>query len=88
MGAPNKGPRLLQARPAIDHLDVTPHDTDPLSADGPALGLFVGTAGTVAVKAVSGVIAHYVCANGTYLDIACTHVMDTGTDADDIVALF
>lgn len=48
--------------------------------------LFIGTGGTITVIPVGQTDAvPFVVGDGSYLDVIVSRVLDTGTDADDIV---
>lgn len=66
---------------------VTPHDTTPLTATTRAV--FVGVEGALTVTmAGGGNVTFATVPAGVILPIRVTHVLDTGTDADSIVALW
>jgi len=66
---------------------VTPHDTNELAFITRAL--FIGGAGELTVKMASGSNVTFAAVPaGTLLPIQCYIVLDTGTDATGIVALF
>lgn len=65
---------------------VTP-GTDPLPS-GPCRGLYVGTGGDVEVIRVlwGDTLVYANVPSGTFLPIACTHVLAANTTASDIIA--
>ncbi len=74
--------------PAYNQVAVTPDDDDLIPE---TRGLYIGTAGDVTVlPAVPGATAVLYASvpGGTILPVRVVKVLDTGTDADDIVALF
>lgn len=72
---------------ARDHHEVTPSDSDVY--DPPFRAVFVGTGGDVAIKSLGGTTAVYKnVPDGGTIFCAGTQILDTGTDADDIVAQF
>lgn len=78
----------MTSLPATIFVPVTPHDDNAFSDNQPCRGIIVGTAGTiVAVDENDDEVAIYVVA-GVVLPIATKHILATGTDAEDIVALF
>lgn len=64
--------------------DVTPSDSASIS---PAIGLYVGNAGTVKAAGMDGTVGTYICQAGQYLTGRFTKVLATGTTATGIVAL-
>ncbi len=74
--------------PATRAAAVTPHDTNEL--DCVTRGIFVGTGGDLAVVMAddSAAVTFTNVPNGTILPIRVKQVLDTGTDADDILALY
>ena len=74
--------------PARSFVAVSPSDTVDLASG--CIGLYVGTAGAVAVVPVGGSTAvNFVAVPaGTTLKIQCRRVNSTGTAASNIVALF
>lgn len=69
-----------------DGADVTPHDSNDLATPGV---LFVGTGGDVAIHTLAGTeLVFKNVANGSFLPVIAKRVLDTGTDADDIIVLF
>lgn len=74
-------------KPADDAEVVTPSDTVLLR--GVSRGIYTGSGGDLAVKMVSGASVVFAdTAAGSVLPIQVTHVLDTGTAATDIVALY
>jgi hypothetical protein len=72
---------------ATDGVAVTPADSD--LARKPAVGLYVGTGGAVAVQTLDGTTLTFAnVADGTFLPIVVNQVRTTGTDASDIIALY
>lgn len=71
--------------PAVDWESVTPSDTNYLRSRA---AIFVGTGGTVVIESVFGNTAPFVVGDGTLLPVWAVRVLATGTDADDIVALY
>lgn len=73
--------------PYTEAAAVTPHDTNELTHVTRAL--WVGSAGALAVEMANGedVIFGAVPA-GSLIPVRVKKVLDTGTDADDIVALW
>lgn len=73
--------------PATRAEAVTPHDTNDL--DAATRGLYVGTAGALTVITAGGDTVTLVAVPaGSILPLSVTRVLATGTDADDIVALW
>lgn len=80
--------RSTDTSPASKAVAVTPHDTDNITG-GPCRSLYVGTSGDItAVLADGGSAVLFANVPVGILPIQVTRVNDTGTDADDIVALF
>lgn len=76
-----------QSSPAIQWKAVTPSDSTVLAAG--CRGLFVGTAGNVAVTGADGTSVTFLnVANGTKLDLGPVKVLSTGTTASNILALY
>lgn len=74
--------------PATHAVAVTPHDTNPIVSGVPCCrGLWVGTAGDLTVVMAGGDTVTYPNASG-WMPIVCQIVMDTGTDAEGIVAVW
>jgi len=73
-------------QPATDAVAVAPSDTNDLPYISRAL--YIGTAGTLKVRMLSGKDVTFAAVAAGLLPIRCTKVYDTGTDADDIVALW
>lgn len=72
--------------PARDAFAVTPHDTNPLPRLPKAL--LVGSAGTIALRAVDSAADVVVgVVSGQLVPIRASHVRATGTSAGQIVAL-
>lgn len=72
--------------PASRAEEVSPHDTTALTR--PSRALYIGTTGDLTVTTVAGDTVTFVAVPaGFLLPIRVTHVLDTGTDADDIVSL-
>jgi hypothetical protein len=72
--------------PAQDAEAVTPSDAAPLAQV--ARGLYVGSAGALRVRMLSGVDVTFAAVPaGTLLPLRASHVLATGTTAGDIVAL-
>ena len=84
----------LSLRHAYDFTAVTPSDSVFIqpSSDGvggaPTIGLYIGTSGDVTCLNAAGDPITFVEVPVGILYIATTRVNDTGTDADDIVALY
>lgn len=84
----------LPPGPAGHGWNVEPSDTVPLPATTRAI--YVGDAGDVAVLLAgvdnstpsAGVVTFLAVPAGTTLWVSATHVMDTGTDSTNIVALW
>ena len=73
--------------PALYAAAVTPHDTNALAST--TRGIYVGVEGALTVTmAGGGDVTFAVVPAGTVLPIRVTHVLDTGTDATSIVALW
>lgn len=73
--------------PAEYAVAVTPHDTTALSPQPRAL--YVGVSGDVTVTMAGGGDAAFLnVPSGAILPIRVSKVLDTGTDATDIVALY
>lgn len=75
---------IFSSRDAIISAEaVTPSDTAEQNFDA----IFVGTAGDLAVQCIkdSAPVTFKNLANGTFLRVNVAKVLDTGTDADDIV---
>ncbi len=73
--------------PAIGNIAVTPSDSDDLVQTSRAL--YVGTGGTVVVRAHDGTEASYVgVPTGLILPVRAVRVLATGTTASDIVAMY
>ncbi|AYD03429.1 hypothetical protein [Neorhizobium sp. NCHU2750] len=73
--------------PASAGITVTPSDTESLSTTSRAL--FVGNAGTLAVRMLSGDTLTFAGVSaGSFLPLRVTQVLSTGTSASAIVALF
>lgn len=73
--------------PAVDFQAVTPSDSDDLAPS--ARALYVGFGGDVAVLNSRGDAVTFVgVVTGTVLPIQTKRVLETGTSADSIVALF
>lgn len=84
--------RAIMARlgtgPAWDVSAVTPNDSTDLP-DGPCRGLYIGTSGDVKLTPAAGSTAVvFVGVPVGVLPVAASRVYDTGTDADDILALY
>ena len=72
--------------PARRALAVTPHDTDALPILAKAL--WVGTAGSVVLRAVDGATdVSFTVPAGQILPVRASHVRATGTSAGNLVAL-
>ena len=72
---------------AIKGVDVTPNDGADLAIPGAVL--YIGTGGDVKVTTISGDdVTFKNLANGSVLAVQVKKVFSTGTDADDIVALY
>jgi hypothetical protein len=72
--------------PATDAATITPSDTVPL--DVTTRAVFVGTSGNLAVIMAGGESVTFVNVPVGVLPIRVTQVMDTGTSADNIVAMW
>lgn len=74
--------------PARNAVAVVPHDTTTLA--NVTRGLWVGTGGDVTVLMAAGgsAVAFLNVPDGSLLPIQIQRVNDTGTDADDMVALW
>jgi len=72
---------------AIKGVAVTPNDGADLAIPGAVL--YIGTGGDVKVTTISGDdVTFKNLANGSVLAVQVKKVFSTGTDADDIVALY
>ena len=72
---------------AIKGVAVTPNDGANLAIPGAVL--YIGTGGDVKVTTISGDdVTFKNLANGSVLAVQVKKVFSTGTDADDIVALY
>ncbi len=77
---------LEKASPAVDAVAVTPHDTAVYPA---ARALYVGESGTVVLRTRRNNVVTFVgVLGGSILPVENIGVLDTGTDAGDIVALY
>lgn len=72
--------------PAKDYKPLTPSD-DAADNVEEFRGIYVGTAGDVVLVSASGNKATFKAASGT-LDVGGVRVDDTGTTANDIIALY
>lgn len=82
-----------ETRSAAFGRDVTPSDTEDLLDDGgysvTTRGVYVGTSGDVAVMWADGTTTTFVApATGIAHPWKAKRILDTGTTASDIVALF
>ena len=66
---------------------VTPSDSADLP-DGPARGLYVAAAGTLRVADATGVVVDLVSLEAQYHPIQVSRVLESGTTAAGIVALY
>lgn len=90
---PAKDPYAQRSIPvnsyARNAFQVTPSDTNNLPTYAKAL--YIGTEGNIAVVPVNAAddtdVVTFVVGTGVILPIQVRRVMDTGTDAEDIVAL-
>lgn len=75
--------------PAKSSKAVTPDDVTTLP-DGPCRSLFIGTGGDVTAIAVGddAAVLYKNLPDGSYLNVQVKAVLDTGTTATDIVALY
>lgn len=74
--------------PASGAATVTPNDAADLAV-APCRSLFVGTGGTIVVDTVDGdTSVPLLVPTGFILPLFVTRVRNTGTTADDIVALY
>lgn len=74
-------------RPYRSGLSVTPDDDTTLSPE--TSGIYVGTTGDIAVQFFDGsTVTIPDVPAGAVLDISVVKVLETGTTADGIVALF
>jgi len=72
---------------AIKGVAVTPNDSADLAIPGAVL--YIGTGGDVKVTTISGDdVTFKNLPNGSVLAVQVKKVFSTGTDADDIVALY
>lgn len=83
----NSGRAASQVGPARDAVNITPNDDRDLDG-GPARGIFVGVAGAVSIVTPSGNIVKISSTDSQYHPIYVKRVLNTGTDAADIVALY
>ena len=67
--------------------EVSPDDQADL-APGPARGLFVGEAGSLRIMDAQGEIVTLLSASSQYHPVQVRRVMETGTSARSIVALY
>lgn len=78
--------------PSFQFVTVTPSDTALLEYNGKKMrcrGIYVGVSGDVAVKDDAGNSVTFVgVAAGVIHAISTDRILNTGTDATDIVALF
>ena len=75
------------AMPATRAIAVTPSDATDLEAA--TRGLYIGTAGALKVITAGGdTVTLAAVPAGSILPLSVTRVLATGTDADDIVALW
>ena len=77
-------------RQLYDGNPVTPNDGAdlPLIANNPTVGLYVTGAGNIAFQHRGGIVGSFTAVPaGTYLDIAVTRVLATGTTATGIFQL-
>jgi hypothetical protein len=90
-------PKANAALPNSDCLNVTPSDTDDLSASAIAIGLLIGgTAGNLKVNTAAGTtivipsaVLTAIIANGGWFPVRVTRVWSTGTTGTmTIVAVF
>ena len=65
--------------------DLTPSNTALIS---PAVGIYVGVAGTIRAAGGDGVVGTFEVQAGQYLIGAFTKVLATGTTASGLVALY
>lgn len=78
---------LGSGNPAEGALTVTPSDSTPLTQDVRAL--YIGGTGDVTVKTTNAETVSFIAVpTGFILPIRCTHVMETGTTAEFIIALY
>jgi hypothetical protein len=73
-------------QPATDAVAVTPSNSDDLPCV--SRGLYIGAAGTLKVRMLSGVDVTFANVGAGLLPIRCTRVFSTGTSATGIVALW
>jgi hypothetical protein len=72
--------------PAAGAVAVTPNDSTNIA---PTRGVYVGVSGDLAVHMINGDIVTFVgVAAGIAHPFQVVRVLDTGTDADSIVALY
>ena len=77
---------LEKASPAVDAVAVAPNDTAVYPA---ARALYVGEPGTVVLRTRRNNVVSFVgVLGGSILPVENIGVLDTGTDAGDIVALY
>jgi hypothetical protein len=74
--------------PSGDFETVTPHDTNTLTDGRTAKALYVGTSGDVTVVNMRGATVTFVGMPAGMYPIRFTAIKATGTDADDLVAIF
>lgn len=77
--------RLLQVNATVTAsgvVEVTPHDSNPIVADGVALAFRVNVAGAVTFRCPDGSEATITALEGETVNVPVTHILDTGTDAD------
>lgn len=65
--------------------DITASDTTLIS---PAIGLYVGVAGTIKAAGQNGAVGTFQAQAGQYLIGSFTRVLATGTTATGLVALY
>lgn len=72
--------------PSADASEVTPSNSLDLP-DGPCVALYVGSSGDLTVTMLGGTVVTFVAVQG-FCPLQVRRVHATGTDADDIVALY
>lgn len=77
---------VTDSRPATQHAAITPNDSTDLSNLG-YRSVFVGGAGDITIKDLNGVSATYTVPAGVVIPISPSFIMDTNTDATNIIGL-
>lgn len=88
-GADKLSPHTIEwTRPAIGAVAVNINEGDHSFADRPARALYVGTSGDVALTMYDGSEAVFAGVPAGILPVSFLAVLQSGTDAEGMVALF